>query len=325
MRPSSHGLWDPLCKMIGGSFRPVARFMLASLAAVAVIVVGGYFALREVGLDEAERDTATGCGPRRAWWRRRVSRRHPAGQAGGDRQLDDLVLARILTDEVVRVKLWSKDGRILYSDEPALIGKKYGLGDDELELFETGGADAELSDLEQAREPVRAAAGEAARGAHADPDAGRYAGPVRDLPAFRLGQPERGAAAERAGAAAARRAARADVAPAAARVDDGARLERGHIEREGLLASAAEASTHERRRIAADLHDGVVQDLAGIAFGLAPLTEERNVAAMTRRRRHCETPRRPFSRECATCARCSSRSIRRTSRRPGSRSRSATS
>jgi hypothetical protein len=51
------------------------------------------------------------------------------------------------------------------------------------------------------------------------------------------------------------------------------RLRRGHREREALLSSAVEASSQERRRIAADLHDGVVQDLAGVAFGLAPLVE----------------------------------------------------
>lgn len=50
------------------------------------------------------------------------------------------------------------------------------------------------------------------------------------------------------------------------------RLQRGHRERERLLANAIAASTHERQMIAADLHDGVVQDLAGVAFGLAPLT-----------------------------------------------------
>jgi signal transduction histidine kinase len=52
------------------------------------------------------------------------------------------------------------------------------------------------------------------------------------------------------------------------------RLQRGHREREALLANAVEASATERRRIAADLHDGIVQDLAGVAFGLAPLAEE---------------------------------------------------
>lgn len=35
----------------------VGRFMLGSLVAIAVVVVGGYFALRSVAEDEAERDT----------------------------------------------------------------------------------------------------------------------------------------------------------------------------------------------------------------------------------------------------------------------------
>ena len=52
------------------------------------------------------------------------------------------------------------------------------------------------------------------------------------------------------------------------------RLQRGHRDREILLANAIEASEQERRRIASDLHDGVVQDVAGVAFGLAPLAED---------------------------------------------------
>ena len=35
----------------------VARFMLGSLVAIAVVVVGGFFALRSITIDEAERDT----------------------------------------------------------------------------------------------------------------------------------------------------------------------------------------------------------------------------------------------------------------------------
>ena len=52
-----------------------------------------------------------------------------------------------MSDAIVRVKLWSRDGRILYSDEPELIGHRYRLGAEEKEFFETGGADAEISDL----------------------------------------------------------------------------------------------------------------------------------------------------------------------------------
>src|SRR5436305_7095486 len=41
------------------------------------------------------------------------------------------------------------------------------------------------------------------------------------------------------------------------------------IEREDLLRRAIEASDLERRRVAADLHDGAVQRLAGVSLSLA--------------------------------------------------------
>src|SRR5262249_59436480 len=47
------------------------------------------------------------------------------------------------------------------------------------------------------------------------------------------------------------------------------RVQRGQDERERLLRRAIEASDVERRRIARDLHDGVVQDLAAVSYSLA--------------------------------------------------------
>lgn len=46
-------------------------------------------------------------------------------------------------------------------------------------------------------------------------------------------------------------------------------VRRGSRERERLLQTAIDASDAERRRIARDLHDGVVQDLAGSGFALS--------------------------------------------------------
>ena len=252
----------------------LARFALASLAAAAVVVVGAYFALRAVGIDEAERDTrdrvqAEARLVETAGLRDGILR----GDQQAIRRLDDLVLGQIVTDEVVRVKLWSKDGTILYSDEPKLIGQRFGLGEDSLELFETGGAEAELSDLGkpenryerphgkllEAHTPIRTPNGTQVMfeiyqrfdsvSASAEDLLGALAPPLLGglFVLLLLMLP---------------------LAWSMAR-----RLQRGHRERERLLASAAEASSQERRRIAADLHDGVVQDLAGVAFGLAPLTE----------------------------------------------------
>lgn len=51
------------------------------------------------------------------------------------------------------------------------------------------------------------------------------------------------------------------------------RLRRREQERVALLARTVQASEDERRRIASDLHDGVVQDLAGVALSLASSSE----------------------------------------------------
>lgn len=263
----------------------VARFMLASLAAIAVIVVGGFFALRQVATDEAERDT-----------RERVQAEARLVEAAGlgdgllrgDRKaierLDDLVLGQIVSGSIVRVKLWSKDGTILYSDEPALIGKKFSLGEDELRLFDVGGAEAELSDLGKPENRYERPAGKLLE-AHTT-----IRTPNGTQVLFEIYQ--------RFGSvsASAERQLRALAPPLLGGVlvlvllqlplawSMARRLQRGHRERERLLTSAVEASSQERGRIAADLHDGVVQDLAGVAFGLAPLAEDAE-----RRGAHAET------------------------------------
>ena len=45
------------------------------------------------------------------------------------------------------MKLWDRTGRIVYSDEPGLIGARYPLGAEELADFRGPEADAEVSDL----------------------------------------------------------------------------------------------------------------------------------------------------------------------------------
>src|ERR1700710_315225 len=105
----------------------VARFVLGSLAPIGVIVVGGFFVLRGVAIHEAERDTgelvrAEGQLVETAGLGEGIVR---GGRAAITR-LDDLVQGQILGGSIVRVKLWTKAGRILYSDEPALIGRQFG-------------------------------------------------------------------------------------------------------------------------------------------------------------------------------------------------------
>jgi signal transduction histidine kinase len=281
MGPWSHGVPASPCNIIDRvPAQPprlaaaLARFMLASLAAIAVIVIGGFFALRQVAIDEAERDTrdrvqAEARLVEAAGLRDGILRGEPAAIQA----LDDLVLGQIVTGSLVRVKLWSKDGTILYSDEPALIGKRFALGEEELELFESGGAEAEISDLSNPENRYERPQGKLLE-AHTPirtPDGTQVLFEIYQ----RFGSIS----------ASAERLLRALAPPLLGGVivllllqlplawSMARRLQRGHREREDLLASAVEASSQERRRIASDLHDGVVQDLAGVAFGLAPLAE----------------------------------------------------
>lgn len=252
----------------------VARFTLGSVAAIAVVVVGGFFALRPVTIKEAEHTTREqvqieGRLVQSAGLSDGLLRGDPRAIA----RLDDLVQGQILDTSVVRVKLWSQSGTILYSDESALIGKHFGLGADELRLFRDGGAQAELSDLSKPENRYEREEGKLLE-AHTV-----IRTPNGKQVLFEIYQ--RFASVSASG----HRLLRALAPPLLGGLlvlllfqvplawSTARRLQRGHRERERLLASAIEASSLERRRIASDLHDGVVQDLAGVAFGLAPIAD----------------------------------------------------
>lgn len=247
--------------------------MLGSILAFAVIAVGGYLALRQVALDQAVRETR-----QRAESAGRIV--ESAGLTDGVlrgspralQRLDDLVLGQLLGGPVVRVKLWSRNGTVLYSDEPQLIGQRYDLGDD-ARLFASGGSEAEVSDLSKPENRYERPQGKlleayttirAPNGTQVLFEVYERYGAVRANAARLL----RAFAPPLLGGLLVLLLLQIPLAWSLAR-----RLRREHAQREALLTSAVEASSSERRRIAAELHDGVVQQLAGVAFGLAPLAD----------------------------------------------------
>src|SRR5438067_478958 len=62
------------------------------------------------------------------------------------RQLNAFLHERVLHFPVVRVKIWSHDGTILFADEPRLVGKRFAFEDDLREAFR-GHLHAGVSDL----------------------------------------------------------------------------------------------------------------------------------------------------------------------------------
>jgi two-component system, NarL family, sensor kinase len=258
----------------------VARFVAGMLIAFAVVTVGGYFALRKITIDDAKRGTRQLVQIDGRLVQGAVTdgllKRDPAAIA----KVDDTVVSQVLPElpskdvpVIKRVKIWGPDGTILYSDAPQIVGSRYKLGAEEREILETGGADAELSDLSKPENKYERQYGQLleAYSSIRTPNGTPVLFEIyQQFDAVKTGANQR----------------LKDLAPpllAGLFVlllfqiplawTMGRRLQRGHRDREILLANAIEASDQERRRIASDLHDGVVQDVAGVAFGLAPLAE----------------------------------------------------
>jgi signal transduction histidine kinase len=197
-----------------------------------------------------------------------------AGDPAAVHALDRTVRARLLADPVVRVKIWNSDGRIIYSDQPQLIGTKYPLGDQELHALRTGGVDAEVSDLTRPEN--------------------RYERQYHKLLEVYLGlrtsdgKPVLFETYQRFSSitASGNRLFRTflfpmigimvllELAQIPLAVSLARQIQRGQREREELLQRAIEASEFERRRIARDLHDGPVQDLAGVSYTLSSAVAE---------------------------------------------------
>jgi signal transduction histidine kinase len=249
------------------------RFALGSAAAIAVAVVGGYFALRSVAIDEAKRETRTKVQEAAQLVESALDDGLVTGDPSAREVIDDVVLARVLNDSIVRVKVWSADGRVVYSDDPAQIGGRYALDADQLQLLREGGAEVEVSDLDRPEDTLDRGQGELIEAYT------RIRTPSGTPVLFEIYQRFDSVTAS------ARRLLAALAPPLLGAIglivlvqapliwSLTRRLQRGHEEREALLGNAVAASTRERRRVASYLHDGPVQDIAGLAFTLAPLAD----------------------------------------------------
>lgn len=192
-----------------------------------------------------------------------------------------VVESAVIDQQLVRVKIWNRDGTIVYSDEDRLLGLTYVLGADEIAAIELGRIEAHVSDLsapenrfEQVEKkllevylPIRAPNGKRLLfEAYFRYDAVSAAG-ARIWRSF---------APISLGALIVLELVQIPIAWSLAR-----RLRQRQREREALLRQALDASELERRRIAADLHDGVVQDLTGVAYSLTGAARQPNLPVET--------------------------------------------
>lgn len=191
------------------------------------------------------------------------------GRAGAIDRFDRAVLQRLLVEDVVRVKIWDETGRIVYSDRTALIGLRFPLEGEQRLVLAGGPTASSFSALERAENRFEGSAVGLVEVYT------RITSPEGVPLLFEVYFDARQVAAEREEVFAAFRPITLGglalllvlTAPLLWLLTS--RLQAAGRDRERLLQAAVDASDAERRRIARDLHDGVVQDLAGTAMRLS--------------------------------------------------------
>ncbi|MFN8080668.1 MAG: histidine kinase [Kineosporiaceae bacterium] len=195
------------------------------------------------------------------------------GDAAARQRFDVVVRERVLSKDFVRVKLWSPDGVVLYSDEAALIGETFPLGEEQRAVLAVPATVAEVSDLAPQENRL-------------ERDQGRLVEVYRPVwtpsgkPLLFETYTDYGTVTDRTvnlwrgfgGTMISTLLLFAVLmTPLIWALLD--RLRRARMSREVLLQHAIDASQDERRRIAADLHDGVVQELVAASLLVSGATE----------------------------------------------------
>jgi two-component system, NarL family, sensor kinase len=253
--------------------RTVGVFVLLGLLVLGLVAAAGFVVIRRVAVDRAIDEARQLTSFSAQVVERRVSDGLLTGDAQATGDVARVVGDAVLHDPIVRVKIWGPDGTILYSDELRAIGQQYQSGAQELAGLANGQVEAEISDLTAPENTYERQFGsllEVYTPIHT-PDGTRLL--------FETYQRYSSIDAQR-------QQLFRDFAPvlvvalvafALLLIPLGwilaRRLQRSGREREALLQRSLEVSDHERRRIAGDLHDGPVQELAGLSMRVSAAAE----------------------------------------------------
>ena len=250
--------------------RLVARFALAGVPVLALaIVVTAFASVRigtRLGIDDAKRVNFVSA---------KLVKEHALDDAllDGDQdafaKMHAFVRDYIISDSsLVKVKIHTADGRIVYSNDTDLVGEQFPLGDEELAVLEgREEVEAEVSDLSKEENTNETEARllevyrriETPGGVPVLFETYFLYNSVRDTGLDLWSQ----FAPIAIGALLVLALVQIPFAISLAR-----RLRANQLQRERLLQHAIESSDAERRRIASDLHDGAVQDLTGVSMAL---------------------------------------------------------
>jgi two-component system, NarL family, sensor kinase len=247
----------------------VAQFALSSLALLVLVAAIGAVTLRHLATNEALSDArAVTVAFSHGVLRREVTPGVLDGDPAALAELDRTVRETVLGRPIVRVKVWTPQGEIVYSDARALIGRRYPLPRDLRGALADDAVRADVSDLSRPENRLERGDGRLVEvylplrlvsGRRVLVEAYHPAGQIdaashriwRTFLPMLLALLVALAAAQLPLAWSQSRRARAEAR-----------------EREALAREAERALQDERGRIATELHEGVVQDLAGAAYEL---------------------------------------------------------
>jgi two-component system, NarL family, sensor kinase len=262
--------------------RPVAQFALIGLAGLITVGIATLVASQRIGQREAITDVRTTALVRaQGLVEPAVTNTLATGDPAAVAAVGRAVEHGVIDATLVRVKIWTANGTIVYSNEPRLVGSTFQLEDDELAALHSGLITAGVSNLDKPENryevgyhkllevylPIRSPNGQRLL----------FEAYFRfDVVSASANRIWRSFAPVSLGALIVLALIQIPLAYSLAR-----RLRQRQEEREALLTQALDASDVERRRIAADLHDGVVQDLTGVTYNLAGAARERSTPPET--------------------------------------------
>ena len=256
--------------------RVFGQLVVAALVVLAVVAVGGSYASRNVAEREAVTDAATMTDllATSAISPALTDDLLSADPTAAREKLEKVVQKQVLGSSVVRVKIWKPDGTILYSDEKRVEGQKFELGDDEIDVLKNHTTRAEVSDLSKPENQYENKASKLLEVYRPvwTPDGSPLLFETYlpyDTVASRTSALWRGFAGITVTSL---MLLLVLMLPIIWRLLD--RVKAVQDQRVALLEHAVDASTAERSRIAATLHDGVVQELAAASFAVSGAAEK---------------------------------------------------
>jgi len=253
----------------------VVRFVASSLVLLLVLMVAIVILADRIATQEALRDARVrGSNIGNLIAAPLVNAKVRSHVPGASTELATVLRNRMSDGSVLHVKVWDKNGTVIWSDEKQYEGQRFPLADGVKELFGTRRTVAQIADLSKAENqntatsPTEQNLGEvlevyagardadqqpmvfeayfSSSGMRADERAIIYGFLPIVIAALLLFQ-----------------VALLPMAMSLAR-----RVEKGLAERSSLMRHALLATDLERRRLAQDLHDGVIQDLSGLSYAM---------------------------------------------------------